>query len=123
MENNISVTIALKSPDLDDQELQDSIENLLPQLREVDGVEQANLVAVEEIPEGAKSVGGFLVGMLKAEVNPAKIKALFSFLGDRLSGKTIEMEVEANGKKLKVKAGSLGELMAAIQLAHEFIAA
>ena len=52
MENNISVTIALKSPDLDDEELQDLIEDLLPQLREADGVEQANLVAVEEIPEG-----------------------------------------------------------------------
>jgi hypothetical protein len=123
MENNISVTIALKSPDWDDQELQDSIENLLPQLREVDGVEQANLVAVEEIPEGAKSVGGFLVGILKAEVNPAKIKALFSFLGDRLSGKTIEMEVEANGRKLKVKVGSQAELMIAIQAAREFVAA
>ena len=59
MENNIRVTIALKSPDLDDQELQESMENLLPQLREVDGVEQANLVAVEEIPEGAKSRSGF----------------------------------------------------------------
>ena len=123
MENNIHVTIALKSPDLDDEELQDSIENLLPQLREVDGVEQANLVAVEEIPEGAKSVGGFLVGMLKAEVNPANIKALFSFLVDRLSGKTIEIEVEADGKKLKVKANNQAELMAAIQAAHEFIAA
>lgn len=123
MANNIRVTIALKSPDLDDQELQDSIENLLPQLREVDGIEQANLVAVEEIPEGAKSVGGFLIGMLKAEVNPASIKALFGFLGDRLSGKTIEMEVEANGKKLKVKAGNQAELMAAIQAAREFVAA
>jgi hypothetical protein len=123
MENNIRVTIALKSPDLDDQELQESMENLLPQLREVDGVEQANLVAVEEIPEGAKAVGGFLVGMLKAEVNPASIKALFSFLGDHLSGKTIEMEVEANGKKLKVKAGSQAELMAAIQAAREFVTA
>ena len=123
MENNIHVTIALKSPDLDDEELQDSMENLLPQLREVDGVEQANLVAVEEIPEGAKSVGGFLIGMLKAEVNPANAKALFSFLVDRLSGKTIEMEVEANGKKLKVRVNNQAELMTAIQAACEFVAA
>ena len=122
MANNIGITIALKSSDLDDQELQDSIQNLLPQLREVDGVEQANLIAVEEIPEGAKSVGGFLIGMLKAEVNPVSIKSLFSFLGDRLSGKTIEMEVEANGKKLKVKASNQAELMAAIQAAREFVA-
>ena len=123
MANNISITIALKSPDLDNQELQDSIENLLSQFREVEEVEQANLIAVEEIPEGAKSMGGFLIGMLKAEVNPAGIKNLFSFLRERLSGKAIEMEVEANGKKLKVKASSQAELMAAIQAAHEFVAA
>ena len=81
MANNIGITIALKSPDLDDQELQDSIQNLLPQLREVDGVEQANLIAVEEIPEGAKSMEGFLIGMLKAEVNLANIKSFLVLQG------------------------------------------
>ncbi len=43
------------------------------------------------------------------------------FLGDRLSGKTIEMEVTANGKSLKVKVGNQAELTAAVQEAEQFI--
>jgi hypothetical protein len=46
---------------------------------------------------------------------------LLGFLGDRLSGKTIELEVEGNGKKLKVKASSREELQAAIAEAEKFI--
>jgi len=38
-----------------------------------------------------------------------------------LGNKSIELEVEANGKKLKVKASSREELLAAIQAAEEFV--
>lgn len=122
MASNAQVTISLQDPDLDDEELQEAIENLQRQIVEVDGVEQANLVAVESPPEGSKALGGFLLGMLTAEVNLANIKSLFVFLGNRLAGKTIEMEVEANGKKLKVKASSREELMTAIEAAEKFVA-
>jgi hypothetical protein len=44
------------------------------------------------------------------------------FLGDRLGNKTIELEIEANGKKLKVKASSRQELEAAIEAAQKFVA-
>lgn len=120
--SKVQVTISLQDSGLDDQERQAEVETLLPQIREVDGVEQADLVAVEEAPKGSKALGGFLLGVLTAEVSPANIKALFRFLGDRLSGKTIELEVEANGKKLKVKASSQAELMAAIEAAEKFVA-
>ena len=56
-----------------------------------------------------------------AEVNPENGKKLSGFLGDRLSGKTIELEVEGNGKKLKVKASSREELEMAIAQAEKFI--
>ena len=65
--SNVQVTISLSDPDLDDQELQAEVENLLPQVREVDGVEQADLVAATETPRSAKALSIFLLGVLNAE--------------------------------------------------------
>jgi hypothetical protein len=120
-ESNIKLTIALSNTDLDREEQEQEARNLLREIKDLD-VESAELVAVTEIPEGAKSVGGFLLGVLQAEVSLANFKKLLGFLGDRLGNKTIELEVEANGKKLKVKASSPEELNAAIEQAQKFIA-
>ncbi|MEH1800288.1 MAG: hypothetical protein V7L13_14215 [Nostoc sp.] len=120
-ESNVKLTIALANPDLDAEEQEREARNLLREIKDLD-VESAELVAVTEIPEGAKSVGGFLVGVLQIEVSLANFKKLLGFLGDRLGNKSIELEVEANGKKLKVKASSQEELNAAIEQAQKFIA-
>jgi hypothetical protein len=120
-ESNVKLTIALSNPDLDAEEQERETRNLLREIKDLD-VESAELVAVTEIPEGAKSVGGFLLGVLQAEVSLANFKKFLGFLGDRLGNKTIELEVEANGKKLKVKASSPEELNAAIEQAQKFIA-
>ncbi|QHG17609.1 hypothetical protein [Nostoc sp. ATCC 53789] len=120
-ESNVKLTIALSNPDLDAEEQEREARNLLREIKDLD-VESAELVAATEIPQGAKSVGGFLVGVLQAEVSLANFKKLLGFLGDRLGNKTIELEVEANGKKLKVKASSQEELNAAIEQAKKFIA-
>ncbi|MBC1221844.1 hypothetical protein GNF10_06430 [Nostoc sp. UCD121] len=120
-ESNIKLTLALSNPDLDAEEQEQETRNLLREIKELD-VESAELVAVTEIPQGAKSVGGFLVRVLQAEVSLANFKKLLGFLGDRLGNKTIELEVEANGKKLKVKASSQEELNAVIEQAQKFIA-
>nr|WP_322658525.1 hypothetical protein [Dendronalium sp. ChiSLP03b] len=47
-ESEVQVTISLAELGLDEEELQKQVENLLPQLREVDGVEDANLVQWRE---------------------------------------------------------------------------
>jgi hypothetical protein len=120
-ESNIKLAIALSNPDLEPEELEQETRNLLREIKDLD-VGSAELVAVTEIPQGAKSVGGFLVGVLQAEVSIANFKKLLGFLSDRLLNKTIELEVEANGKKLKVKASSQQELNAAIEQAQKFIA-
>ncbi|MBN3882786.1 MULTISPECIES: hypothetical protein [unclassified Nostoc] len=120
-ESNVKLTIALANPDLDAEEQEREARNLLREIKDLD-VESAELVAVTEIPEGAKSVGGFLVGVLQTEVSLANFKKLLGFLGDRLGNKSIELEVEANGKKLKVKASSREELAAAIEQAQKFVA-
>ncbi|MEH2334639.1 hypothetical protein [Nostoc sp.] len=120
-ESNVKLTIALSNPDLDADEQERETRNLLREIKDLD-VESAEFVAVTEIPEGAKSVGGFLVGVLQTEVSLANFKKLLGYLGDRLGNKIIELEVEANGKKLKVKASSQKELTAAIEQAQKFIA-
>ena len=120
--STIQVTISLSDPSLDDEELQAYMENLKPQLLQVDGVEEAKLVPVEEVPQGSKALGGFLLGLLTAEVNPANIKALFGFLGERLGGKPIKMNVKASdGKELNIEASSQAEFELAYQKAQEFL--
>jgi hypothetical protein len=122
--SNIQVTISLSDPGLDDEELQAEVENLLRQVREADGVEQANLVTVEKAPPGSKSLGGFLLGMLTVEVNPKNIKALFGFLSDRLGGKPIEMTLKTpDGREISVKASSQAEFEFVMQKAQEFLKA
>ncbi|MCV3217446.1 hypothetical protein OGM63_28730 [Plectonema radiosum NIES-515] len=119
---NIQVKIAfLKDEYLEDSELQEKTENLLQDIKQEVEVESAGLVAVNNSEKGAKDIGGFLLGVLTAEVKVANIKSLFRFLSDRLLGKIIEMEVTANGKTLKVKASSTVELNAAIKAAQEFV--
>jgi hypothetical protein len=120
--SNVKVTISLSDTGMHDEELQTEVENLLPQIREVDGVEDADLVGITETPEGAKAFGGFLLGILTAEVNPANIKSLFKFLSDRLSGQTIKMKVEKkDGNKLEIEASSEAEFEYAMEKAKEFL--
>ncbi|WYM02354.1 MAG: hypothetical protein HEQ19_25565 [Gloeotrichia echinulata CP02] len=121
-ESTVKLTIALNEPDSDEERLDQITRNLLREIKEFDGVEQASLVEVGEIPEGAKSIGSILIGILNAEVSFTSFKTFMGFLWERLAGNTVELEVEANGKKLKVKASSRQELLAAIQAAEQFVA-
>jgi hypothetical protein len=122
--SNIQVTISLSDFGLDDEDLQSEVENLRSQIIEVDGVEDASLVAVETAPPGSKALGGFLIGLLMAEVNPANIKALFGFLSERLGGKPIEMTLKAvDGRELSIKASSKAEFDYAYEKAQEFLKA
>jgi hypothetical protein len=123
MTSNIKLTIAFTDPELDPEELDTQAQNLLAQLKDLDEVERVDRVVDPNPPAGSKAFGGFLLGMLTTQVNPANAQKLIGFLGDRLGGKPIELEVEANGKKLKVKASSQAELQAAIKAAQDFIAA
>ena len=120
-ESTIKLAITFNDPDLEPEERDEQAQRFLAELKQVDEVELVERMLDPNPPEGNKSLGGFLVGMLLAEVNPANGKKLLGFLGDRLGGKPIELSVEANGRKLTVKAHSREELEAAIKLAQKFI--
>jgi hypothetical protein len=120
--SSIKFTIAFNDPELDSEELEDQAQKLLAQMRALDEIETVDRVLDPHPPAGNKSVGGILVGLLTAQVNKENAQKLLGFLGDRLGNKPIELEVEANGKKLKVKASSQAELMVAIEAAQKFLA-
>ncbi|MDJ0797825.1 MAG: hypothetical protein QNJ51_13595 [Calothrix sp. MO_167.B12] len=75
--SNIQLTISLSELGLDNEELEAEVGNLLPQLKEVDGVEDAGLVEVTGTPRGAKAFGGLSLGMLETVLDPAHLKTVF----------------------------------------------
>ena len=119
--STMKLTIAFTDPDLEAEERDEQAQRLIAELKEIDEVDAVDRVLDPHPPEGNKALGGFLVGLLTAEVNAANTKKVLGFLGDRLGGKAIELSVEANGKKLSVKAHSQEELQAAIQAAKDFV--
>jgi len=121
-ENNIKFTIAFNDPDLDAEERDEQAQRLMAELKQMDEVDAVDRVLDPNPPEGNKAIGGMLVGLLTAQVSATNAQKLMGFLGDRLGGKAIELEVEANGKKLKVKANSREELETAIEAAQKFVA-
>lgn len=118
---SIRFTIAFNDPELDSEELEGQAQSLLAQMRDLDEVETVDRILDPNPPAGSKAAGGILVGLLTAQVNKENAQKLLGFLGDRLGNKSIELEVEDNNKKLKVKASSQAELMAAIEAAQEFL--
>jgi hypothetical protein len=122
-ESNVRLTINFNDSSLEAEERDEQVQRLMLELKEIDDVETVERVLDTNPPEGNKALGGFLVGLLTAGVNAENAKRVLGFLGDRLSGKTIELEVEANGRKLMVKASSQAELAAAIEAAQKFVAA
>jgi hypothetical protein len=114
-------TVAFQDSDTDDVLLQEFTEILCQQIVEVDGVYQANLVEVDKAPDDSRAIGGFILGLITAKVNPVNIKTLVKFLSDRLTGKTIKMSIETkDGRKLTIEASSQSEFEFAIQQAEKF---
>lgn len=118
---SLRVTIEFNDPELEPGERDKQVQRLIAELRDLDDVETVERVVDSNLSEGTKSIGGFLVGLLTAEVKVDNFKKLFSFLKDRLGGKSIEFTVEANGKKLTAKASSREELDYVIAKANDFI--
>jgi len=120
--SNVKLTIAFNDPDLDSEERDEQAQRFMNELKQMDEVE-VDRVLDPNPPAGNKAVGAILVGLLTAQVNKENAQKVMGFLGDRLGGKPIELSVEANGKKLTVKAHSREELEAAIKAAQKFAAA
>ncbi|MDY6897529.1 MAG: sugar ABC transporter permease [Cyanobacteriota bacterium] len=121
--SNIQLTISLSELDLYEEELQTEVENLLPQIKEVDGVEEAGLVEVSEVPESSKSLTGYVLGMLKTVlIDKAHLNNVFNFLRDRFGNKPIKLVLKApDGRELDLEASSREEFEFAMQQAQNFL--
>ncbi|MFM6308972.1 MAG: hypothetical protein ACKPGB_11985 [Dolichospermum sp.] len=59
--SSVEITIYLAELGLEQEDLQTEVRKLLPILREVDGVETADVVTVEQAPPNTKAIGGFVL--------------------------------------------------------------
>ena len=86
--------------------------SLYQQLQKVSGLKVDRVAEVA--PDGSRSSGRFLWGLLQAEVGIPGIKDLFGFLGDRLGDKPIVIKAKfADGRVFEMTAHSRAELAAA----------
>ena len=120
--SQLQVTIAFQDPELDDEDLQTDVERLLPQIREIDGIEAVGLVPVEEMPVGAKSIGGIVVGAAKFAIDNSNILKGLVFVGNRLiNGKTLKATFKApDGREFSGEAGSRSDFEYLLQQAEAF---
>ncbi len=100
---NIQLTITLSDPQLTPERLEADTWNILSEIKEFDGVQKADLMPRETAEPRTKSIDGFLVGILTAEINIENTKGLVRYLGDRLYGKTIKMKITAKGNGQEVE--------------------
>jgi len=120
---NLALTITFIDPDLTPEELDEDAVLLLEELSDRRDIESVDRIRDPHPPEGSMSVGGFLLGKITALVDVTNAKKVFEFLGERLVNKPVSLEVEGNGKKLKVTANKVEDLGVIIQQAKEFIEA
>ncbi|BAY47290.1 hypothetical protein SAMD00079811_49070 [Scytonema sp. HK-05] len=119
--SDVKLTITFTDPDLDAEEKDKEVQKLLAQMKDLDEVEAVDRVINSNAPEGSKSVTGWVVAQLISFVKPENVKQVWGFLSDRLGNKLIEVEAEANGKKIKIKASSRQELEAAVKAIQELV--
>lgn len=119
--NTVQVTvqmrIALQDRTLGDRHLHMEVEQVLPQLRKREGVQDVGLVAVKmapEVPIGMtpRNIGGFLPGVLQAEVSLPYVMQTLEFLRDRLfENRNLELSLKASdGRRFSSRASSGEEL-------------
>ncbi|NMG06226.1 hypothetical protein [Brasilonema sp. UFV-L1] len=119
--SNLKLTITFTDPNLDEDEKNEEVQKLLAQMQDLDEVETVDRVVKPNTLLGTKSVTGWVAAQVIAFVNPENVKQMWGFLSDRLANKLIELEAEANGKKVKIKASSQQELEAAVKAIQELL--
>lgn len=119
--SNLKLTIKFTDPNLDDSDKEQEVQKLLAQMKDLDEVEAVDRVVNPNTLLRTKSVTGWVAAQVIAFVKPENVKQLWGFLSDRLGNKLIELEAEANGKKVKIKASSQQELEAAVKAIQELL--
>jgi hypothetical protein len=119
---NIKLTIQFNDPELEPAQMDEQAQLLLDELRDIPEIITVDRVIDLSPPIDSKAGGGFLVGLLTAELNINNVKKIFQFLRDRLGGKQIEMAVKlGDDKEISIKASSREEFDYAIESALKIL--
>ncbi len=119
--SNIALTVTFTDPELTAEERNEQAVWLLEELQDNPDIDKVERVRDPHPPEGNKSAGGFLVGVLTAEISGMCFQKVLQSLHSRLSKKVLSIKVEVDGVKMEVEASSPQELMACLQEAEAFI--
>lgn len=116
----IKMILSFAGPLTDLEELERMTQNVMSQLRDIDDLDVQRVVDLEP-PQNGKGVGSFLPGAVSTKGTTETTLKVIRFLRSRLFGRCIELEIEDNGRYLKVKASNTAELEVAIKQAKSFL--
>lgn len=102
----VHFTFGLDDPNLEKQERSNFADQLLPELRRRDEVEQAGRVEVPILAEGAKGYDQ-LWGWLSADVSVKNLAGFLSWLGGRLADKPSKVKVKIGDKEIELEGEAL----------------
>lgn len=121
------VRIAMQDPDVSDRQLHQEVEDMVPQIRALGGIQDVSLVPVKfapEVPVGMtpRNIGGFLPAVLQADVTLPNIMRLLTYLRDRITGnRSLELNLKApDGREFNGKANSQADMEFLLNQAEEF---
>jgi hypothetical protein len=119
--NSVRLTLQLKDSTMTREERHAATCCLLQQLK---GMDEVNSVRLVEDPHSASDRKGAstLMGLLSAEATVGNACKVLGFMGDRWGDKPIELEIEVNGRKLRIVARSREEFAIAQAVAQKFMA-
>ncbi len=112
---DIELTIDFNDPEASSEKLEKLTQSLWQQMRALEGV-RVERVLDPNPPEGNRSLGAFLLGVLNAEVSVANLKMALEFLNGRLSGKPIKIKGSANGREVEIEVRTQADLLVAEQV-------
>jgi len=118
---NIALTITFNDPELTAAERNEQAVWLLEELQNNRDIEKVERVRDPNPPQGNKSAGGFLIGVLTAEISGMCFQKVCQSLHSRLSKKVLSIKVEVDGVKMEVEASNPQELLACLREAEAFI--
>jgi glucose uptake protein GlcU len=118
----VQLTFTVNDPELDDEEREKIAQKLLPQLKQLDGVEKVGRAEDSNLEEGSKSVLATLVGVLTAKVSVENVGKVLGFVGDRLIDKPIIIKLKVGEQEVEIEAKSRKELEEAEKVANNLLA-
>ena len=119
----VQLLFDFRRSELSEEQQEKLTQVLWHQMRDLDGI-QVERVIDPNPPEGSRSIGAFLWGLLQAKVTRSSVKNLLSFLGDRLGNQPIKIKVKLiDGRTIEIEARSRAELLAAEQTIQRLLKA